>query len=169
MTNKDVEVIAPSVLCGVLDQELDEIVEDTSEPYLPALATIRIPVPIISMKHNTACSRFSCCRSTEENFKCMEDEEDCHCFGAYGHLRARLDYTYHCHYQKQRQWLHDSIIEDILESGIEGSSATSNVDPWLIFTVGAQGAGKRYVMDHLIQTNRFSLRDHITVDAGKYP
>jgi len=170
MTNKDVEVIAPSMLCGVLDQERDQIVEEKSEPDLPSSelnAALRIPLPIIPMKHNTAISRFSCCRSTEENFKCTEDEEDCHCFGAYGHLRSTLDYSYHCHYQKQRQWLHDSIIEDILESGIEGSSPTSNVDPWLIFTVGAQGAGKRYVMDHLIQTHRFSLRDHITVDVDE--
>lgn len=36
-------------------------------------------------------------------------------FGAYGHLRKKLDYSYHCHYRKERQWLHDSIIEDFLE------------------------------------------------------
>jgi hypothetical protein len=37
--------------------------------------------------------------------------------GAYADIRrSMIDYTYHVRYRKERQWLHDSIIVDILES-----------------------------------------------------
>jgi len=37
-------------------------------------------------------------------------------YGVYGYIRQeRLDYNYHVHYRKERQWLHDSIIEDYLD------------------------------------------------------
>ena len=35
-------------------------------------------------------------------------------YGAYANLRKKLDYSYHVHYRKERQWLHDAIIEDLL-------------------------------------------------------
>jgi hypothetical protein len=39
-------------------------------------------------------------------------------YGAYGHIRAILDHTYHAYYRKERQWLHDSIIEEIIDRSI---------------------------------------------------
>ena len=35
-------------------------------------------------------------------------------YGSYANIRKKLDYTYHAHYRKERQWLHDCIIEDCL-------------------------------------------------------
>lgn len=43
------------------------------------------------------------------------DPTDVGFYGAHGHLRKTLlDYNYHAHYKKERQWLHDAIIEDAL-------------------------------------------------------
>jgi hypothetical protein len=45
--------------------------------------------------------------------------------GAYADIRrTMIDYSYHVRYRKERQWLHDSIIVDILESS--GTSQHEN-------------------------------------------
>jgi hypothetical protein len=56
-------------------------------------------------------------------------------YGIYGHLRQMLDYTYHSFYKKERQWLHDAIIDDALVSLLppskeepETNGATSSTD-----------------------------------------
>jgi hypothetical protein len=51
-------------------------------------------------------------KSTSETFRNHEAKF----YGAYAEYRKKLDYKYHVHYKKERQWLHDSIIEDV--SGI---------------------------------------------------
>jgi hypothetical protein len=54
--------------------------------------------------------RFSAIVSTEEHHA-SKDGGGLFC-GAYGHIRKMLDYTYHAGtYNKERQFLHDSIIE----------------------------------------------------------
>jgi hypothetical protein len=102
-------------------------------------------------------------------------------FGAYGHLRKKLDYSYHCHYRKERQWLHDSIIEDFLEyqeeqqipfdDGITYNmkpnlSSNVNVVPWLILSVGVQGAGKHYTINKLVQTKHLRLLSFVSIAPG---
>ena len=54
-------------------------------------------------------SRFTCEKSTSETFKNPEAKF----YGAFSSYRRKLDYKYHVHYKKERQWLHDSIIEDV--------------------------------------------------------
>jgi len=136
-------------------------------------------------------------------------------FGAYGHIRSQLDYTYHSHYKKERQWLHDSIIEDALaraasscntecassftstdneagtgigktkssasigsnHSSVSSTSSKGNKVkterkllksvPWLILTVGAQGAGKRHTVQQLVQKQRLVLLSFIVVDMDE--
>jgi hypothetical protein len=39
-------------------------------------------------------------------------------------------------------------------------------DPWLIFTVGVQGAGKHYTIDRLIKDERLNLLSFVFVDPG---
>jgi hypothetical protein len=39
-------------------------------------------------------------------------------------------------------------------------------DPWLIFTVGVQGAGKHHTIDRLIKDERLNLLSFISVDPG---
>lgn len=103
--------------------------------------------------------------STEVLFS--SDETSFH--GAYGHVRKKLDYDYHKHYRKERQWLHDSIIEEILESQ-EESKETSPVltHPRLILTVGPQGAGKRYTVEKLVEQKRLLMPSCIVVDIGTF-
>ena len=50
--------------------------------------------------------------TTEEQHYCRDDNAGF--YGSYANIRKKLDYTYHVHYRKQRQWLHDCIIEDCL-------------------------------------------------------
>jgi hypothetical protein len=57
----------------------------------------------------TMMRRFSASVSTEEHHTSKKGGLFC---GAYGHIRKMLDYTYHAGtYNKERQFLHDSIIE----------------------------------------------------------
>jgi hypothetical protein len=39
-------------------------------------------------------------------------------------------------------------------------------DPWLVFTVGAQGAGKHHTIDRLVEDGRFNLPSFLFVDPG---
>ena len=95
--------------------------------------------------------------STEENFK----SEDNAFYGPYSHIRAILDYDYHSNYQKERQWLQDAIINDVLKSSqltdINGDTCTTPTEPWLVFTAGAQGAGKSHTIRALKEKGRFPL------------
>jgi hypothetical protein len=59
--------------------------------------------------------------------------------GAYADIRrTMIDYSYHVRYRKERQWLHDSIIVDILESS--GTSQHENNDGG----GGGGGGGDKY-------------------------
>ena len=110
--------------------------------------------------------RFSVVASTEEHFR---STEDLGFYGAYGHIRKKLDYSYHAHYTKSRQWLHDSIIDAYLQDiGSNGGEPDPlPCSPWLVLTAGVQGAGKRYSIDELIKTNQFPLLSFVWVDTGK--
>jgi hypothetical protein len=43
--------------------------------------------------------KFSVTFSTEHHFRCPDDEPP-RFYGAYGHIRKQLDYSYHVHYRK---------------------------------------------------------------------
>jgi hypothetical protein len=81
--------------------------------------------------------RFSVAISTESLFRAVEEEENGNqedskdneeirrsteidknkFYGAYADIRrTKIDYGYHVCYRKERQWLHDSIIVDLLEN-----------------------------------------------------
>eukprot|EP00547_Thalassionema_nitzschioides_P014728 CAMPEP_0194240102 /NCGR_PEP_ID=MMETSP0158-20130606/6377_1 /TAXON_ID=33649 /ORGANISM="Thalassionema nitzschioides, Strain L26-B" /LENGTH=746 /DNA_ID=CAMNT_0038974741 /DNA_START=99 /DNA_END=2339 /DNA_ORIENTATION=- len=87
--------------------------------------------------------------------------EDYYFDGPYGEFRrTKIDYTYHAHYCKERQWVQDAIIQDFLPSSVVGTggessttttSTTTTGTKWIIFTVGAPGAGKRHVWKYLLQ------------------
>lgn len=87
------------------------------------------------------------------------------------HIRKTLDYTYHSNYSKKRQWLQDSVIEDMLETDIStdvnGDVGDTPSRPWIIFTAGAKGAGKRWTMNHLIDTGKMPLVGFIPIDPDE--
>lgn len=108
--------------------------------------------------------RFSVALSTESYFKTSEDTN---CYGAYGHVREKLDYDYHSHYRKDRQWFHDSIIEDLLEHSDSTSVCEYPTEPWLILSAGVQGAGKSFTIHNLIRTGYLPLLTFVYVDSDE--
>lgn len=105
--------------------------------------------------------------STEDNYR----SSDMKFFGSYTHIRKMLDYNYHSNYCKKRQWLQDSVIEDILMgatgfdiNGVEGDTPTR---PWIIYTAGAKGAGKRYAMNTMLDDGTLPLVGFVAVDPDE--
>lgn len=106
--------------------------------------------------------------TTEENHR-ISSSEKVQFLGAYAHIRRKLDYNYHVHYTKLRQWLHDSIIDDCLQSDDNrwGNQSFLPCEPMLILTVGVQGAGKHHTIGNLIKSGRMPLLSSVLVDTGE--
>ena len=100
-------------------------------------------------------------------------------YGPYAHIRKTLDYNYHSNYTKERQWLQDSIIEEMMgemdknvgmiqsetdNPDMDATVCTTPTDPWLIFTAGVQGAGKNYTIQSLVEKGRLPLLGYVAVD-----
>ncbi len=100
--------------------------------------------------------------STEEHFRSRDDEK--RFYGAYGHIREKMDYSYHSHYQKQRQWLHDSIMDDILNSA---SPAELQCEPWAILVVCAPGTESMSSMAELLRKNHLPFPSMVTIDTDE--
>jgi len=79
-------------------------------------------------------------------------------FGAYQHVRERMDYKYHVNYVESRQVLQDEIVTHWREAG------TRSERPWLIFTAGAMGAGKSHTIKMLQGFGCCSLTSMVKVD-----
>lgn len=111
--------------------------------------------------------RFSTLISSEMNHKADQEQY----FGAYSHIRKTLDYSYHCHYTRERQSLQDAIITDMLNVTIvkdkDGQICTTPAEPWLVFTAGAMGCGKGYTMNKLVEMGRFPLLAFVSVDPDE--
>jgi predicted kinase len=108
--------------------------------------------------------RFSIEQSTDDINKAATPSDQ-QFYGPYAHIRKSLDYTYHSHYRKQRQWLQDSIIETFMENLVNGNDAmTTPQEPWFIYTVGAPGAGKRHTIMKLLEEGKLPLLSFVHVD-----
>lgn len=105
--------------------------------------------------------RFSVLTSTADHFR---DENDPKFYGPYAHIRKELDYTYHSHYKKERQWLQDSIIEEFVDKIHNTESCTTPSEPWLIYTVGAPGAGKIYTLMQMVKERKLPLLSFVLID-----
>ena len=111
--------------------------------------------------------QFSIEVSTEDNYK----SNDVNFYGPYAHIRKTLDYTYHCNYRRERQFLQDSIISDTLNLATIvdkfGSVCTTPTEPFLVFTAGAMGAGKSYTLNSIHDKYRFPLAAFVKVDPDE--
>jgi dephospho-CoA kinase len=129
-----------------------------------------------SMAKFQLVNRFSLKQSTEQMFR--ETTVPYKFIGTYGHLRRKLDYEYHAHYQKQRQWLHDAIIEDSLlhehqhddwSIPVETRLPDPNDGLWIILIVGMHGSGKHHVVRTLSDPNQpkyhWKLRSYGCIDT----
>ena len=85
-------------------------------------------------------------------------------YGPYSHIRKQMDYNYHVHYKKERQWLQDSIIEDYLEEDNDEALCKTPTEPWLLYLVGSPGAGKQHTLLQLVQDGRLPLLSFVLVD-----
>ena len=99
--------------------------------------------------------------------------------------RSKLDYSYHTHVVKPRQYLQDAIIQRIVSTSNlnnynntattsmnnscvptnEPHSSSTTHRPWIVFTAGPMGVGKGYVITQLQQLQLLNVKDHfITID-----
>lgn len=113
--------------------------------------------------------RFVVQKSTEELHSA--EPNGIHFYGAHGKLRKDLDYNYHSHYRKERQLLHDAIIEDsfLADEDISvNQTALPTTSLWLILAVGVHGVGKHRAVQDLILTNRLRLLSLVCIDTGMF-
>jgi len=106
---------------------------------------------------------FSVNSSTEDNYT----SKDMIFYGPNAHIRKTLDYEYHHNYVRERQFLQDSIIEDMLNVVIEdknGDACTSAADPWIVFVAGAFEAEQSYCLHELSKKGRFPLSAFVVVN-----
>ena len=80
--------------------------------------------------------------------------------GRFARTRARMDYSYHARYSEARQGVQDEIISSLLLDPRKRA-----VEPWLVFTAGAMGAGKSHVMRSLASDGAFPLHRYVRVSA----
>ena len=62
-----------------------------------------------------------------------------------------------------RQALQDQLLRNVL------GAATVKDEPWIVFTAGAMGAGKGYVVDQLVAAGRFPLAGFVKCYAAAEP
>jgi len=94
--------------------------------------------------------------------KTTEDQYSVNHFtGSNKDIRPLLDYTYHKKYSEDRVAFQDRLIE---ESCATGKHQEDLLLPWVVFTAGAMGAGKGYVMKWLEKNDALPLEKFITVD-----
>ena len=117
-----------------------------------------------SVRNGLIHKKFSTLQSTADHFR---SEDDLGFYGPYAHIRKNLDYSYHSHYRKERQWLQDSIVDDLLGTVNDTNVCTTPTEPWLIYTVGAPGAGKRYTLLELVKKQQLPLLSYVAVDVDE--
>jgi len=158
------------------DSDAEDADDKASSPPMHRVATTGHLLDDFSAKHisqkarDRLVKRFSVLKSTEEHHSETQDDA-VGFYGAYGNLRKKLDYKYHVHYRKERQWLHDAIIEDcFLEHQHDDWSQQEMTTvlpkhPWLIIMAGVHGAGKHHVIRELINTEKLPLLSYVCVDT----
>ena len=85
--------------------------------------------------------------------------------GPYAHLRRLIlaGSDQYKNYTKERSWLQNAIVDDFLDN-VEDRGMCIPAEPWLIFTVGARGAGKIHTIHHLVNTRRLQILSFVQVD-----
>lgn len=109
--------------------------------------------------------KFSLAISTEDLHSVDGDEKE-NLNGPYAHLRKMIlsDSDRYKNYTKQRQWLQNAIIEDFLDNIEDPDMCITPSEPWLIFTVGARGAGKIHTIHDLVNTGRLPILSFVQVN-----
>ncbi|KAL3917456.1 MAG: hypothetical protein SGILL_004704 [Bacillariaceae sp.] len=143
--------------------------DDDDGPLVPRRSSLQRT----SLSYSTAATlgslkRFSVTLSTEDYHSELDRTA---VYGPYAHLRKIL-LEMSSHYQNyaiQRQWLQDAIIEDFLDNVSNDNDddptlCITPTEPWLIFTVGARGAGKNHILHKLVKSGRLPILSFVQVD-----
>ena len=99
-------------------------------------------------------------------------DTSCLFVGKYAAQRAKMDYSYHSHYQFDRQLIHDILIDSFLDAPViqdaDDASLTcskpADQSNWLVFTAGCMGAGKGHTLNWLNKEGLFPLNAFVRVD-----
>lgn len=113
-------------------------------------------------------TRFSSELSTEE-LHCAQGEDRNRVCGPFAHLRRLIlsKSDFYKNYSREREWLQDAIVEDFLDNVEDPNMCITPSEPWLIFTVGARGAGKLHTIHDLVTTGRLPILSFVEVDPDK--
>jgi hypothetical protein len=76
--------------------------------------------------------------------------------------RSRLDYSYHRKPAFNRQELQDAILSRVVRAAAQVPS--QNGKTWIVFTAGAMGVGKGYVLSTLHKSSLFPLVGFLKID-----
>lgn len=112
----------------------------------------------ISTSVNSKRVAFDISLSTEENYG------KAHFSGPHKDIRPLLDYTYHRKYTAERVKVQDDIIDGLI---VGKHLCAHEMMPWVIFTAGAMGAGKGYVMKWMNKNGHLPLQDVVIVDPDQ--
>lgn len=112
-----------------------------------------------------AQTRFSLAISTED-LHCVDGDMKENLNGPYAHIRKKIlaESDRYKNYTRQRQWLQNAIVDDFLDNIEDPSTCITPSKPWLIFTVGARGAGKIHTIHDLVNTGRLPILSFVQVD-----
>lgn len=120
---------------------------------------------IVRRSSSISVKKFSLAISTED-LHSVESNNKENLNGPYAHLRKLIlsKSDRYKNYTKGRQWLQNAIIEDFLDNVEDRSKCVTPTAPWLIFTVGARGAGKLHTIHDLVNTGRLPILSFVQVD-----
>lgn len=106
-------------------------------------------------------------KSTEENYA-TPDHQTPEFVGKYATERGLLDYSYHKHYNKERQLLQDALMERFHDTVVHDTENNTTCDTplenWMVFTAGTMGAGKGHTIHWLASQGLFPLSAFVRVD-----
>mmetsp|Transcript_21136 Transcript_21136/g.44426 ORF Transcript_21136/g.44426 Transcript_21136/m.44426 type:complete len:623 (-) Transcript_21136:864-2732(-) len=149
----------------VMNDDLGTCAETGTEKLLSAKYSRRPSMHMVRRASNVLSKKFSLAISTED-LHCVDDDGKGKINGPYTHLRKIIlsASDRYKNYTKERQWLQDAIIEDFLDNVEDPNMCITPSEPWLIFTVGARGAGKIHTIHHLVNTGRLPILSFVQVD-----
>lgn len=79
-------------------------------------------------------------------------------------IRPLIDYTYHRKYSDERMKFQDKLIADFSHGTLEQRDLLL---PWVVFTAGAMGAGKGYIVEFLSDKGCLPLDQFTTIDPDE--
>lgn len=120
---------------------------------LPAVVSENLPTPTENAYWEKKGFDFD--KATEDVYAMK------HFSGPNRDIRPLLDYTYHKKYTEERVMLQDRLIQ---EQCAHGSKQEDLLLPWVIFTAGAMGAGKGFVIEWMNKNGCLPLDQFLIVD-----